>query len=279
MPKLSLVVVIVVSVFSNTVFASPPDKDNYVAKMRGTPDLVQTLKAAKFPGNGKKFCAPVAVSNSLVWLGNHGYPNLLPQAQGTATGTQIDMAHILASPEMMNTDTKTGTGAGRLLKGVRKYVESCGYTCKTLTYQGWRKVPKQYAPETQVLDLEWIKSALANNRTVVWWNVGWYQAGKQPGEYERIGGHWLTVVSYRASKRNRTSPGVFILHDPAPRAGKSPARENVLLERIETGSLVGKNKGLPRNAEGYYKVGGGMHIKKIADYGILDCAVVLELAP
>ncbi len=283
MNNLSLTVLIVVSIFSNAALAKPPDKDRYLAKMRGTPDLVQTLEAAKFPGHGKKYCAPVAVSNSLMWLGNRGYPKLLSQSQRNAKDNQIEMVHNLASPEMMNTrpntGPKAGTSVGGLLRGIRKYVESCGYTCKTLGCQGWRNVPKQYTPETQVPDLEWTKSALANNRAVVWWNVGWYQAGKQPGEYERIGGHWLTVVGYRENKRNRNSPGVFILHDPAPRAGKTPARENVLLEKIETGSLVGKNKGLPRSAVGYYMVGGGMHIKKTADFAILDCSVALELAP
>lgn len=32
------------------------------------PDLLQTLNKAGFAGDGQQFCAPVAVSNSLVWL-------------------------------------------------------------------------------------------------------------------------------------------------------------------------------------------------------------------
>jgi hypothetical protein len=53
----------------------------------------------------------------------------------------------------------------------------------------------------------------------------------------------------------------------------------VILNRIEDGMLVGTNKGLPHIAKGFNLVGGGMHIKKSADYGILDGVVVLELAP
>ena len=41
--------------------------------------------------------------------------------------------------------------------------------------------------------------------------------------------------------------------------------------------LTGKNYGLPCAAKGYYVMGGGMHVKKTADFGILDGAVVLKM--
>lgn len=262
---------------SRTALATPPE--NYLAKLRGTPDLMQTLKKAEFRGEGKKFCAPVAVSNSLMWLGSHGYPNLLPEVQGGRTSSQIEMVHLLASEEMMNTGVKSGTGPKRLTRGLERYVESCGYSCSKLQYQGWRPVSKRHRHEQRTPDLEWIKSEFARERTAVWMNVGWYKAGKQTGEHERIGGHWVTLVGYRGGKQRSATVDVYVVHDPAPRAGKTFARENLVFERIESGTLVGTNSGLPHSAAGYHLVGGGMHIKKSADYGILDGVVVLELAP
>jgi hypothetical protein len=283
MIKPSILTMIIAWCFGSIVFAAPPDDGKYIAKMRGTPDLLQTLGAANFNGDGTQYCAPVAVSNSLIWLGKHGYPKLLPQIEGNARDAQIELVRILASAEMMNTGpvdgSSSGTSADSLLKGVRKYVESCGYKCKRIECQGWRHVSEECNPKLVAPELDWIKSVLANDHTGVWWNVGWYRSGKEPGTYERIGGHWLTLVGYREKKQKPNDPGVFMLHDPAPRAGKSSARENILLKRIDAGSLVGKNRGLPQGAVGYHLVGGGMHIKENADYAILDCVIAMELAP
>jgi hypothetical protein len=49
-------------------------------KIRDTPDLMQSLPAAALPEGGIAHCGPVAVSNSLVWLARHGYPQLAPGA-------------------------------------------------------------------------------------------------------------------------------------------------------------------------------------------------------
>jgi len=49
------------------------------------------------------------------------------------------------------------------------------------------------------------------------------------------------------------------------------------MELIGSGRLTGKQSGLPRSAKGYYKMTGGMHVKKTADFGILDGAVVLKM--
>ncbi len=172
---------------TRTACAAPPE--TYLTKMRGTPDLLQTLEKAGFKGNGNQFCAPVAVSNSLTWLGTHGYPKLLPEAQGGRTNTQIKMVHLLTSKELMNTSEENGTGPRSLMRGAGRYVESCGYHYTMLLHQGWRPVSKQHQHEERTPDLEWIKSEFASDRSAVWWNVGWYKTGEQTGEYERIGGH------------------------------------------------------------------------------------------
>ena len=57
------------------VFAQPAA---YLDKVYSTPDLTQTDPRGSFADGGENFCAPVAVSNSFVWLSNNGYPKLLP---------------------------------------------------------------------------------------------------------------------------------------------------------------------------------------------------------
>lgn len=278
---ISLIVAFLIFSFGTlTVLAKAPSE--YLTKISDTPDLMQTLKQAKFLGGGKKFCAPVAASNALVWLGNHGYPNLLPNSLTDPTAAQVKMVHLLASEKMMNTGERGGTGPRRLIRGINHYVESCGYRCSKIVYQGWRTVPKEYRHKQQVPDLEWMKNECANNRSAVLWNIGWYKAGGNGGEFERLGGHWLTLVGYErvgyeSDKKNSPTGELFVLHDPATRAGKSISHEKVFLNKIKTGVFVGTRAGLPLNAKGYYSLGGNFHLKNIADYAILDGVVVLEL--
>ncbi|MHC4546254.1 MAG: hypothetical protein ACYSYL_17365, partial [Planctomycetota bacterium] len=63
----------------------------------------------------------------------------------------------------------------------------------------------------------------------------------------------------------------------SPRTGKEFSNEFILVSRIRSGRLTGEWVGLPRRATGYYKFTGGMHIKRGADFAILDGAVVLKL--
>ena len=47
---------------------------------------------------------------------------------------------------------------------------------------------------------------------------------------------------------------------------------------IDRGDLSGDTKGLPVQAKGYYLLEGELEVKSIADVGILDGFIVLELA-
>src|SRR6266496_1521053 len=54
----------------------------YLDKVGATPNLMQSLPEAKLPWNGAPHCGPVAVSNSMIWLGKNGYERLsLPGAE------------------------------------------------------------------------------------------------------------------------------------------------------------------------------------------------------
>ena len=254
--------------------ASPP---KYIDKVADTPDFLQTDPRATFPGGGRQFCAPVAVSNSFMWLAEHGYGHLKPQGRGSNEAAQAAMVRTLASAEMMNTSLKDGTTMADALEGVDRYVGKVGYKCREIKCRGWRVAARKYKPEAQLPDPAWMKESIAVANSGVFWDVGWYALTDKPGEYRRVGGHWVTLVGYGEDEQGREAPDVFILKDPAAQAGLTPANEYVLLDKLRKGKLTGDQTGLPIRAAGYYQVVGGMHISKKAKCAILDAVVVVVL--
>jgi hypothetical protein len=244
----------------------------YTEKLNA-PDLMQTDPVAQLPGGGKNYCAPVSISNSLMWLAENGFDNLTPKLNNRKK-SQLELARILGAKDYMNSED--GTGMYGIFRGVSKYLKECDYEYSYLKCQTWRKHPKEFSSGVEVPNLDWIKEGL-HGSSAVWLNCGWYKYHIKTKEYERIGGHWVTLVGYGVDENGKKNPNILIVHDPASRAGKEPAHEDVVVRRIKNGLLTGDKAGLPQNAKGYYKLGGGMHIKKSADVAILDGAVVLKL--
>jgi hypothetical protein len=221
------------------------------------PDILQTKKTANFPGGGKQFCGPVAVSNSLVWL-----KGIQDEAY------QIELVHKLSKPEYMNTNTINGTGTVGLIRGIDKYVTEVWGGYKKLEYSGWRKSPKKYRSMLDKPTVLFMQKGL-NRKASAWLNIGWYKLDKLNNEYQRIGGHWVTLVGYE--------DGRLIIHDPAPRAGKNFSNEFISYSILAAGKLVGNKKGLPKKAKGFIRLENGMHIPKRADAAIIDGVVLLQI--
>ena len=215
------------------------------------PDFTQSRITGWQYRHGSEYCAPVAVSNSLMWMTD-------------LSSEQADLAKLLASGRYMNTDIWKGTTTTKLLRGVDAIARDLlgGYV--SLEYQGWKKHPVQFSTGTKVPDIHWITDGISKD-SAVWLNVGWYQYDRVNDIYHRVGGHWVTLVGYDDS--------ILIIHDPAPRAGQSFANEHVYTARIGSGILTGRLSGLPRPARGYLLLGKGMHLKSIADVAIVDGAV------
>ena len=246
----------------------------YIEKVDSTGDMTQTDRGAKLPNGGRLHCGPVSVSNSLMWLAENGFENLSSRLKDRQQA-HFEVAHALGSKEYMNTNLETGTGAGGVLEGLARYIKDRGYEYRYLRFQGWRGHPSRFTLGKDVPDLNWIKDGLKGN-SGVWLNVGWYKYNPWTSEYARTGGHWVTLVGYGANEKGEQDPSILIVHDPAPRCGKSP-NEYVRMELIGKGRLTGRHSNLPRSAKGFYKMAGGMHVKKTADFGILDGAVVLRM--
>lgn len=247
----------------------------YTEKLDSTPDLTQSDPNGKLPDGGKQCCAPVTVSNSFVWLADNGFGNLMP-ALPNREKAQFEIARLLGTKGYMNTSLEGGTGAGGVLEGVSRYIKDKGYEYRYLKFQGWRKHPRQFSSKVSVPKLNWIKRGLIGN-SAVWLNVGWYKYNSSNDEYHRIGGHWVTLVGYGIDQDSKEDPNILIIHDPALRAGKNFSHEYVRLKMIKRGKLTGETSGLPRRAAGYYILTGGMHVRKTADFAILDGVVVLKM--
>ena len=90
------------------------------------PDFTQTNIRGSYYGNGQQFCAPVAVSNSIMWLANLEYG-------------QVELIEKLASSNYMNTNLQNGTGTTGVLNGVDRIARELFGSYERLEYQGWRK--------------------------------------------------------------------------------------------------------------------------------------------
>jgi len=268
------ILIFIIVVFVRIVSAQPA---YYTEKIDSIPDLTQTDKRANFPGGGTQYCCLVAVANSLMWLDSNGFPDLI-QNSGDPFRDEVKLVKLLGSKAYIDTSLVNGTGATKLMRGIKKYVQHRGYEIEQIEYQGWRKHPEEMKTRFAVPRLSWIKQGILGNGAI-WLNVGWYKYNPSKDEYKRIAGHWVTLIGYGKDENGKVNPTILILHDPSPRTGITFSNEYAIASRIPGGTLVGEWTGLPRSAVGYYKLVGGMHIKKEADVAIIDGAITLKLNP
>ncbi|MEH6589099.1 MAG: hypothetical protein V7746_02520 [Halioglobus sp.] len=220
------------------------------------PDLSQRQSPAVLPGGGEALCAPVAVSNSLVWLEGNS-----DQAY------QLELARKLAGPEFMNTRLDSGTGVFGVLVGVSEYLRETGMAYRRLSYAGWRNVPNSFRYAMQP-DLDWLLSGL-HERSAVWLNLGWYFLNED-GLYQRRGGHWVTLVGYRDAS--------LMINDPGPWADHIPGTQSVGFTTMEDGELQTRNGSRHRvSVRGFMLLNESTPVPVIGDMTIVDGAVLLEL--
>lgn len=258
--------------------AVSPQSDNArsTSKADETPHFWQRDRRGRFENGGRDYCCPVAVSNSFVYLAQHGFPGLLTPGEGDQP--QIDLINQLVLPGYFDTDPNTGTTPGSVLTGVQRYVENHGYHCARLEYEGWRRVGHDNADAVKdsCPQLDWIADGIRDPHGAVWLNVGWY-AQDGAGEWKRTGGHWVTVVGYG------NAPHILLIHNPALRRNNDqpddPARDLIRLDPLSSGTLHTGGQST-ENATGLYRVSGpGLPLDRGVDAAILDAAVVFVIRP
>ena len=234
--------------------AAPMAKYGAMAqKAAETPHFWQLDPRGGFANGGRDFCGPVAISDSLVYLAHHGFPELLPAGEGDTA--QIALINLLASPHYLGTDPDKGTGCGSVLKGIEKYVVANGYQCTTMEYKGL-KVLGRREEEFNIADrpdLDWMKRGILDPHGAVWLDVGWYSqmAG---GQWKRTGGHWVPMVGFDA-----TDEYALLIHNPGTRGNgdrpDDPAKDVVHLKPVDGGTLD-TGYGPAEDAAGRYQIAG-----------------------
>lgn len=248
------------------VFADTAEK---VAK---TPHFWQLDPRGGFQNGGQYYCCPVAVSDSLVYLARHGFPELLPKDKGVQS--QIGLINLMASPRYLGTDPEKGTGPDTVLNGVENYVVGQGYQCSTMEYEGWHRLQcrhEEFVMGTKT-DLDWLKKGVRDPHGVVWLNVGWYtRAGED--QWKRTGGHWVTMTGFAAADAR-----TLLIDNPStPGNGDQPddpANDVVHLQPVDAGTLY-KQEGMTQDAAGMYMMSGPGLPMGHDTVAFLDGAIVL----
>jgi hypothetical protein len=243
-------------------------------------DFKQTNPRAQFAEGGKDFCAPTCLSDYLMWLGKNGYPSLLP-AGANDEEVQIALIKKLASSDYMGTDPNSGTSPQQIMVGLKKYITDNGYVIKSLSYQGFRPASKEFFTGLSTPSLSWLKAGSIAPKCC-WLNIGWYNWDEDSDTYTRTGGHWMALVGYGSNAKKQINPSTIIVHDPIPRFGPEKTNIYIDLQKLNSGTLTGNYKGLPRTADGFYwyeSYTDGAKLREFKTYyGIIDGGIVLELA-
>ena len=136
-----------------SMYSSSSSQHNGKPKM---PDFFQTHKELEYLGGGKA-CAPVAVSNILVYLDTNGFPNML-KAEIPNDEDQLELIKLLGSKEYMATASH-GTNPPFVMKGLEKYVKDKGYkeSIKYRGFEGGKYLTDKESPSPKWLKEEWGK--------------------------------------------------------------------------------------------------------------------------
>lgn len=245
------------------------------SKSAGTPDFCQTDKEGQFDNGGRKYCGPVAISNSLMWFADNGYAQLL-DGKKPDKRTQIEMIHVLGSPAYMRTEGADGTNSLWLMRGAEKFVTERGERFAKLEYRGRSRVPKKQKPTDELPSMKWVADALENPRGGACVNIGWYTHDAATDTFTRRGGHWMT-----ATGAGTDDAPTIDLHDPASRSGKGKVTHHAQLQRLASGTLTGEGRGFRHKAAGLFAIRDGIVPKQVVKgektWPIIDGIVVMVL--
>jgi hypothetical protein len=148
------------------------------------------------PGNGSMYCAPAAITNWMYYYAAHGRPGAIDYARTVPGNIPLNLASMGA---YMDTDGEDGTYFSDAVDGLADWLED-------------HNIPANiyYRRASQGQDITYVRlrNRLQQGGNLVVWR-GRYK--KEDGEFERIGGHVMTLVSLTRTDNNTITVGV---HDP-----------------------------------------------------------------
>lgn len=267
----AMLILTIVIVLSRSAFCQ--DEKGATNRARLTPDATQRDPNGRYAGDGKSYCGPCAASNALMWLGATGYERLVPNAQNQQTA-QYKLVTLLASPRYMKTAEKNSTSPERLMKGIKEYVEDCGYKTKKLETINFKPSEVEKGGCIGEPADSFKKGLKPNSAAII--HIGWYKYDTEKDQYTRFNGHYVTVVGFGKNRQEQPDNSIVIVHDPWN--GKS--NDYVKLEKLTSGQLVIKKDEETKlhSLKGAYNLTGEMCIYEKADVGLLDHIHTVELA-
>jgi hypothetical protein len=270
-------------------------------KVSATPHFYQRDPRWNLEIAGDMFCVPASVSDSFVYFAANGYGGLLPiDPQKLTTENsdreyaQAELVEKLASASYMNTKSEPGTGTtpSEALFGIRRYVDESGYACKRLEYAGWRQLTTRFrsAAVAPSVDLNWVRSAIADPNGAAWFQIGFYTHGAGPGQWKRQSGHMVVAVGY-GTDGTHVDPNIFLVDNPSMSGMSAAAQASGKVRPITLADLVLTFTPLgevqitsdqittPRTVDGLYQISGPgvMYSHKKYDAVFLDGAIVLVI--
>jgi hypothetical protein len=197
-------------------------------KVKSTPAFCQRDPEANFKNEGRDFCAPTSLSDSLIYLNDaRGNKKLV---KNTDHRGQVKLIKKLAKD--MGTDPRAGTGPDQILTGLQTYISDRGYSLGKLEIKTWRPLiakNNKFLTGPQI-DLGWLRTNANDPDMGVILNVGWYRKG--PKGVTRDGGHWVAVVGAA------TSGSEFYLRNPLMQPAEQQAHPAAQIQPVPAATDV-----------------------------------------
>jgi len=252
--------------------------DVFTKRMHSIPNYQQydpAFGGLPSPENGVPgimYCVPAAVSNSLMWLDDNGFENIVKQESSDRKFDQFQLILELSKPEYLNTNVEIGTSHANILEGIERFLGERGYEYKFLGNQGWMPVPEKYN-QGELVSLEWMKEGLQDCGSV-WFSIGYYEYNPDYDIYKLERSHMVTMVGF-GFDGNGVNKNALIVHDPLQKDRGEPENVFLIAEEISSGVMEGSALGLPRPAQGFYRLEG--MVSGGDEIAILSSAIVLKL--
>ncbi|MCS7237869.1 MAG: BNR repeat-containing protein [Thermoguttaceae bacterium] len=238
----------------------------YLAKVELVPDICQTDPLfADLPDGGRNLCGPAAFVNILLALSRNG------GGQGDGSGAQ-EMAqarellkllvdrYLVMSPQ--------GIAPLPAMEGFERFLADHGYQSR-MEWRGWRRGGR-FATAREI-DPDWLCRSIVDRSWAIM-NVGWYRVDEASKQYQRFGGHWVTLVGYR----KQASEVLLFVHDPGRRSGPGKVTHQVHLRLIEDGYLAPWGGYGQQSARGIYRLE-GIVLHPQAHCALLDGVIRIEI--